>query len=170
MSEPGDNRLPTLASEIRKAHASAGDFQRRSLEQAMKAGEMLLEAKALVGHGRWLPWLREHCQLAERTAQLYMKLAKNRRVVEYKSATVADLAIRGAIEAVADPFNDREWCERFFADADAWRAARPEIPDLPADWSPEDYGAMLDHIDAYNAMCRRHGWSEGMVHRRSGRA
>jgi hypothetical protein len=121
MTEPGDNRLPTLASETRKAHASAGDYQRRSLEQAMRAGEMLLEAKALVGHGKWLPWLREHCEMSERTAQLYMRFARKRDVVEAEKRNVADLGIRGAIEALTLPA---------ISEMDRVRAMRGEVAEI----------------------------------------
>jgi hypothetical protein len=53
----GNNRLPVLASEIRKAHDEATAAQRKTLAHAMEAGQRLIEAKALVGHGGWLPWL-----------------------------------------------------------------------------------------------------------------
>jgi hypothetical protein len=56
----------------------------------------LIEAKTLVDHGQWLPWLRENCALAERTAQLYMKIAKS----GLESAMVADLGLQGAAEAI----------------------------------------------------------------------
>jgi DUF3102 family protein len=117
----GDNRLPVLAGEIRKAHAAAVEHQRRGLVEAMRAGDLLIEAKALAGHGNWLPWLQEHCQLSERTAQLYMRLAKNRSVIEAKSATVADLGIRGAIEALTRPA---------MSEIDRARAMRGEIAEL----------------------------------------
>ena len=61
-----------------------------SIRRAMAAGDLLIEAKAMVQHGQWLPWLRDHCKISERTAQLYMRCAKNRIEIE-KSATVADL-------------------------------------------------------------------------------
>ena len=47
-------------------------------------------------HGEWLPWLREHCEIPERTAQLYMRLASRRPQLE-ESATVADLTVRRAV-------------------------------------------------------------------------
>jgi hypothetical protein len=121
MSEPGDNRLPTLASEIQKAHAAAVENQRKTLEQAIRAGDLLIEAKALAGHGKWLPWLHEHCQLSERTAQLYMRLARNRGVIDAKSATVSDLGIRGAIEALTLPA---------MSEMDRVRAMRGEVAEL----------------------------------------
>jgi hypothetical protein len=66
----------------------------------MEAGSRLIEAKTLVPHGGWLPWLRDNCDISERTAQLYMKLAKNKVAIDAKSATVADLGIRGAIAEI----------------------------------------------------------------------
>ena len=58
----GDNFLTDLAARIRVEHgaaASLGDAARH----AIAAGELLIEAKALVRHGQWLPWLRDHCSL-----------------------------------------------------------------------------------------------------------
>jgi hypothetical protein len=90
------NRLPILASEIRQAHADVQEAAQTAAERAIAAGHKLIEARALVEHGAWLPWLREHCALADRTAQLYMQLA--RRGV--KSATVAVLGLKGAAQAL----------------------------------------------------------------------
>jgi Protein of unknown function (DUF3102) len=50
---------------------------KQGLERAIAAGKLLLEAKALVKHGEWLPWLESHCQIPERTVQHYMRLAKH---------------------------------------------------------------------------------------------
>jgi len=72
----GGNRLVALAADIRVAHASVLDAAKTRAARALEAGHALLEAKSLVKHGEWLPWLKEHCGLPERTAQLYMKLAK----------------------------------------------------------------------------------------------
>jgi Protein of unknown function (DUF3102) len=111
------NRLPILAAEIRRAHADVQEAARAAAEHAITAGHALIEAKELLNHGEWLPWLREHCALAERTAQLYMKIAKS----GLESATVADLGLKAAAKAFSgpypfyDPFNDgaedqrREW-------------------------------------------------------------
>jgi hypothetical protein len=56
----------------------------------------LIKAKDQLGHGEWLPWLGDHCQVPERTAQLYMRLARHAPELERKSATVADLSLREA--------------------------------------------------------------------------
>jgi Protein of unknown function (DUF3102) len=47
-----------------------------ALEHARKAGELLEQAKAQLTQSQWLPWLKEHCQFSERTAQNYVRVAR----------------------------------------------------------------------------------------------
>ncbi|HUF80026.1 MAG TPA: DUF3102 domain-containing protein [Burkholderiales bacterium] len=86
----GSNRLPALATEIREAHAGVFSAAKTAAERAIEAGQALIEAKALVKHGQWGNWLRDHCALPERTAQLYMQIARS----GFNSATVADMGLR----------------------------------------------------------------------------
>ena len=116
-SQAYSNRLPVLAAEIRCAHADVQEAAKTAAERAIDAGKALLEAKELVNHGEWLPWLRENCALAERTAQLYMQLAKKGVPPE----TVAALGLSAAANALGviycnyDPFavcndeDERQW-------------------------------------------------------------
>jgi hypothetical protein len=93
----GDNFLTDLAARIRAEHGAAAVSLGDAARHAIAAGELLIEAKALVRHGQWLPWLRDHCSLSERTCQLYMRCAKNRAEIEAaKSAGVADLTLNEA--------------------------------------------------------------------------
>lgn len=73
----GDNRLPALAADIRVAHAGVLAARKSRTQRAIEAGRALIEAKALVQHGLWLSWLRQHCDLSERVAQLYMRAARH---------------------------------------------------------------------------------------------
>jgi hypothetical protein len=76
----------------------------RSLQHAIAAGELLIEAKAQLKHGEWLPWLRDKCRIPERTARMHMRLAANRALIEAQIGDgVADLSIRGAIALLATP-------------------------------------------------------------------
>jgi hypothetical protein len=93
------NSLGDLAARIRAEHDAAGTALKKSVEHAMAAGEMLIEAKAQLQHGQWLPWL-ESCGIAERTAQRYVKLARNRVLIEGKPDTVSDLSISSALALV----------------------------------------------------------------------
>jgi Protein of unknown function (DUF3102) len=92
-----------LAAEINAEHEAAFGKAREAIEHARRAGELLLEAKAAVGHGKWLPWLKANCHFGERTAQGYMRLASQWDRLQAKSATVADLGLRDALALLAEP-------------------------------------------------------------------
>jgi len=99
MSPPteGSNSLADLAARIRAEHEATAEALRDSVAHAMVAGDLLIEAKAQVPHGQWLPWLAEHCAISERTAQLYMRTAKNRTTIEEQIRNgVADLSLNEA--------------------------------------------------------------------------
>jgi Protein of unknown function (DUF3102) len=118
--------LPDLAARIRAEHEGAEVAWQRALVHAMAAGELLIEAKAQVKHGQWLPWLAEHCGIKERTAQVYMRMAKNREEIEAKSAGSADMTIEGAIKLLAGPAKAStpiEACDQVMAEMDAMDAA-----------------------------------------------
>jgi hypothetical protein len=91
------NRLTILTDEIRQELHAALMTMRRGYAHARNVGLRLIEAKELVQHGQWLPWL-EGLGLAERTAQEYMQLG---RLDETKALRVADLGLRGALEVIA---------------------------------------------------------------------
>ncbi len=97
------NSLVDLAHRINAEHTEIGRALKAGIEHAIVAGELLIEAKRQLKHGQWLPWLREHCQISERTASLYMRLARHKVELEAKSATVADLTVNDAIALLAPP-------------------------------------------------------------------
>jgi hypothetical protein len=85
------NSLADLAARIRAAHESTAIALRKGVAHAVTAGELLIEAKTLLKHGQWLPWLRDHCAMSERTAQLYMRCARSRKEIEANTQSFADL-------------------------------------------------------------------------------
>lgn len=80
-------------------------FYKRNAGQAIiEIGKRLNEAKAQLSHGEWLPWLREKVDISERSAQDFMRLAR-----EYsKSAEIADLGASKALALLALPASERE--------------------------------------------------------------
>jgi len=78
------------AGEIRRLHEEIIGSFRMTLDKAIRVGELLTEQKASLGHGAWLPWIRENCPFAERTARDYMRFWERRE--ELKTASLADLA------------------------------------------------------------------------------
>ena len=95
--------LDTLAAQIRTEHTAVSTALKDSLTHAMKAGDLLIQAKEKVPHGGWLPWLSENCSISERTAQLYMRTAKNRAELEKRQNTqcIADLTLSEAAAMLA---------------------------------------------------------------------
>jgi hypothetical protein len=96
--EGGVMKLDKLARLIQQRHKAVAASLEEAVSNAIAAGELLLEAKTQVGHGEWLPWLAENCDISERTAQAYMRLA--RAPLEKRNA-VADLPLREALAAIA---------------------------------------------------------------------
>jgi hypothetical protein len=92
--------LSDLANKIKDAHRAVLDATINVVARAITAGEALLEAKTKLGHGQWLPWVKELCDLSERTAQRYMNLAENKtklgELLREKSARLADLTLTEA--------------------------------------------------------------------------
>ena len=90
-------RLPALAVELGQEVRKADAAWRDAVGHAIRAGELLTEAKALVRHGDWLPWLEANFPGSDRTARNYMRLAANRN-------RVADLpTVREAVALLAAP-------------------------------------------------------------------
>ncbi|MGD0533506.1 MAG: DUF3102 domain-containing protein, partial [Methyloceanibacter sp.] len=62
---------------------------KRETADILTIGTLLVEAKAQVKHGEWLPWLKQEFSMSERSAQNYMKAAQ---FVD-KNEIVADLKL-----------------------------------------------------------------------------
>jgi hypothetical protein len=101
------NSLAELAECIRATHEVVRQALKMGVENAMATGDLLIEAKAQIDHGDWTPWLREHCKMSERTARLYMRLAKNREVIE-AHVDAASLTLNAAARLLASPKEEEE--------------------------------------------------------------
>lgn len=78
-------------------------YKRQAGRAFIEIGRRLNEAKERLPHGEWLPWLKERAAFSERTAQDFMKLAK-----EYgESAEIADLGAAKALALMALPASER---------------------------------------------------------------
>lgn len=65
-----------------KTEIRSGDRLSSNAEKHyLRAGKYLVEAKAKMDHGTWLPYLKKH-DIAERTARLYMALADGKTTIE----------------------------------------------------------------------------------------
>lgn len=70
----------------------------------LEIGRRLIEAKSMLNHGEWLPWLEEKVEFSEATAQRFMRLAR-----EYSNPSpVTDLGASKALILLALPASERE--------------------------------------------------------------
>lgn len=111
LAHHGDRSLDALAVDIRDAHNMVENAARSTVEYAIHAGELLIEAKAQVRHGEWLPWLEANFPGSERTARGYMQVASNRQRVadlgSYREA-LAELAEPRAVATTEAPGDEEE--------------------------------------------------------------
>lgn len=100
-------------------------YKRQAGQSIIEIGKRLNEAKAQLSHGEWLPWLREKVDISERSAQDFMRLAR-----EYsKSAEIADLGASKALALLALPVSERE---RFAAEKHEVDGVEKSVADMTA--------------------------------------
>ena len=111
MSKPDLGRIiaQTMAppAEVRTIETITGDIleaKRQGGEAILTIGRCLIEAKDMLSHGEWLPWLSDQVEFSERTAQKFMRLAR-----EWSNpSTLADLGASKALMLLALPEGERE--------------------------------------------------------------
>lgn len=98
MNELTEKRsIDTITAEIQIYKQQAG-------VAILEIGKRLIEAKEQLGHGEWLPWLKEKVDFSEANAQRFMQLARN-----YENpATLRDLGPSKALALLAVPAEERE--------------------------------------------------------------
>ena len=72
-----ESTLADLATEINAEYDLAFGKAKEALEHVRRCGELLIEAKGKMPHGKWVTWLGENCDVCRRQVQRYMKLAAN---------------------------------------------------------------------------------------------
>jgi hypothetical protein len=103
-AEPLTN-LTDLAARIRAEHKVVGE----GLQHAIAAGQLLVEAKSKTPCGEWQAWLEVNCEMSERTARAYMRVARSRRNLGLVNRQrVADSSLRGALKLLCKTTRPRE--------------------------------------------------------------
>jgi hypothetical protein len=93
--------LEDLARRINEEHRSFIGSLRNTLEQGIRVGGLLREAKEHCEHGTWIPWLEEHFEGSVRRAQEYLRLYNHRDELQAKTRDSAHLSISGALKELA---------------------------------------------------------------------
>jgi vacuolar-type H+-ATPase subunit I/STV1 len=66
--------IETAGKELDRLHRSIEGKLRSTVDDAIRAGEILTQVKGRLSHGDFLPWLKANCSFAQPTAWRYMKL------------------------------------------------------------------------------------------------
>jgi len=92
-----ERTIENITSEILRLKTDAGNA-------IIGIGQRLIEAKELLPHGEWLPWLNDQVEFSERTAQDFMRLAR-----EWSNPqTLADFGKAKALKLLLLPSAERE--------------------------------------------------------------
>ena len=122
MNELKEKRTPEqIGAEIRM-YVDTG--RRLSLLCGIEIGRRLVEAKEMLEHGQWLPWLERETEFSDRSAARYMKLfdeygASQQGLFgpETNSPTLSNLPISKALALLSVPESDRiEFAEQVDAE------------------------------------------------------
>jgi hypothetical protein len=133
--------LAELARQISSAHAESLAAARTSLEHARRCGELLLQAKARLPHGQFMPWVTANCPFGLRTGQNYMRVARDWEEIQAAMRGEETDTIAGALRALTGP-----------ADPKAQRTAL--LDDAPAEERGPNASA-VSHLDGAAAGPRR---------------
>lgn len=110
--------IETITEEILSYKRTAG-------ESILEIGRRLKEAKALLSHGEWLPWLSEKVEFSERSAQNFMRLAG----AYQNPQTLADLGASKALVLLALSPVERD---EFLSEKHDVRGAEKTVPEMSA--------------------------------------
>ena len=113
MNELEIKRTPeVIGAEIRSLTTQARSI---TLWYGIEIGRRLTEAKEMVNHGEWLPFLEQQTEFSQPTASRFMRLYKEYGAdqnslfgAESKYATLNNLSISNALRLLALPEEERE--------------------------------------------------------------
>ena len=95
---------PPRARSIEVITGEIVELKKQAGEAILGIGQRLIEAKEMLPHGEWLPWLTERVEFSERTAQNFIRLAR-----EWSNPqALADLGATKALTLLALPPEERE--------------------------------------------------------------
>lgn len=91
---PAEPAAPAAVRDIETITGEILELKQDAGEAIIGIGKRLIEAKEMLPHGEWTPWLEERVEFSERSARNFMKLAR-----EWTNRQT--LAVLGASKALA---------------------------------------------------------------------
>ena len=138
MNELTEKRTPELIGAEIRMYVDAG--RRVSLLCGIEIGRRLVEAKDMLEHGEWLPWLEKETEFSDRSAARYMKLFEEYGASqqglfgpETNSPTLSNLPISKALALLSVPESERvEFAEEVDAEHISVRELQQAIEEKKA--------------------------------------
>ena len=133
-----EKRTPELIGAEIRMYYEAG--RRVTLLCGIEIGRRLVEAKELLPHGEWLPWLEKETDFSDRHAQRYMKLFNEYGAAqlglfgpETNATYMSDFPISKALALLSVPESDRiEFAEQVDAEHISVRELEEKIREREA--------------------------------------
>lgn len=115
---------------------------------AVRIGEQLTKAKAIIKHGEWTNWLKNRVQFSERTAQNYMKIYREgSESGRLNPQTFADLGYSQVIEILSLPGALQE---DFLSQHEAKEMSARAVKEAVADYKVQNE-ELIAHVKAVEA-------------------
>lgn len=148
---PGERGLETIASEIRWHEQQAQGFALNAIEHKAEIGKRLIEAKALLPHGQFLPWAESEFGWGPTWVSKHMILARNFHRAESLGPGASMRMALAAIQEAKD------------ADRDALRAQHDLLEAPPLDDAVGVYPILYadppwryEHVETENRAIENH--------------
>ncbi|MEQ9643225.1 MAG: DUF3102 domain-containing protein [Alphaproteobacteria bacterium] len=169
--------IPDIAEKINEAHGRLIKGVRTTVNVAIEVGVLLNLAKGRIPQGHWEEWIGANCTFSLRSAQGYMRLARERAKIEQdaEAQPVALLGLRDALTALAD--NSRQSTPgetgsppppeptanigkpKSEPGVTILPPARPDMADQARDWTPPDgfqqATTALGHLRTFATFCQQ---------------
>lgn len=92
-------QLARITDAIHEQHRLSKSLLMDSLNAGIRAGELLLEARALVPPGTWIDWVNTNVpEIRYDTVAVYMRLARNKEIVHNSG----QITVRGAMRHLSN--------------------------------------------------------------------
>lgn len=129
MNEMKERRTPEIIGAEIRMYYDAG--RRVTMLCGIEIGRRLNEAKKMLSHGEWMPWLEQEVPFSDRHAQNYMKIYREYGAAqqglfgpETNAKYISDLPISKALLLLSVPESDRD---AFAEEVDAEHISAEEL-------------------------------------------
>lgn len=162
-------RTPELiGAEIRAITQSA---KYMALLYGVEVGRRLVEAKEMLQHGQWLPWLEKETEFSPATASRFMKLFDEYSAdqigifgAETNSSTLKNISISNALRLLTLPKEERE---TFAAEHDVEHMSTRELDSLLKEKEAAEKRAETAEKAAADLETKVNGWSDELARLRA---